>query len=202
VEDVDMSRPLRDTLRRLRVQRLGQLSAVGPAQLASAFDGNSGTAFVALLEKLQALHLDDGAPARAIDRALATLPPKERRGIVLRFGGRGRPLTVRGVLRELGLPLGLEDARHDRRWIVHLRAALGPALRRRLRELAAGTSKRAVMTAEEVDRRLGLRKSKARHPWEFYVRLMKALEPRLRVKVRWEKKGYGLRLRGERGSRR
>ncbi len=202
VEDVDMSRPLRDTLGQLRVQRLGQLSVVGPAQLASAFDGNSGTAFVALLEKLQAIHRDAGPPARASHRALATLPPKERRGIVLRFGGRGRPLTLRGVLREIGLPLGLEGGRPERSRIAHLHAALGPALRRRLRELAAGTPKRAVMTAEEVDRHLGLRKSKARYPWEFYVRLMKALEPRLRVKVKWEKKGYGLRRRGEPGSRR
>jgi hypothetical protein len=195
VDDVPMPRPLRNALGLRGVRTLGDLASLTPERLGKKFGYERMAALVALVAQASEMRPTRVPFARAIEGGLARLAPRARRVLLLRFGASGGPLTVRAAVEACGWRVHSPDSVY-RGALMQLRDASGVPLGRALRELRARAGRRrSRLTDGEVGPLMGLASGRLRYTREFYLRLLGALEPQLRVAVVWGKR-YSTRRSG------
>jgi hypothetical protein len=187
LDDVPMPRRLRTLLRARRIARVGQLASLTPRRLGRGFGPTLLRDLRALAARLSTLHLRREPAALAVDAALARLPAPARRALLLRFGAEDRPRTVDRVARLCGLPRSRDGSAWFDRQLAALAAEMSVDARRRIAALRSPTRRSARMSPEQADRRLGITRSRPLYGRDFYLRIVAALDRRVRIAVPWGK---------------
>ena len=188
LDAVGMPRALRQALAHRGVKTLGQIAALTPARLGPGFGIDRWRELEDLVNRAPTVKPPPASFAHAVDAAMDRLPPQRRRALALRFGAEGRPITIKVIATRCGL--GVRDPhRMLDRWTRALADDAGPAVARALHEVQARTKKRrARLTSDEVDVALGVTRSRPRYGRDFYLRLLRRVDPGTKFGVVWGKK--------------
>jgi hypothetical protein len=192
LDEVDMQPALHEALRERGVHRLGEIASLTPARLGKDFGANLWKGLEALLGRLVMLPPPGRAAqatfAHAIDVAMAGLPAVRRRALGLRFGARGRPVPIRIIATRCGLNV-VDPHRKLDYWTRALGRDAGPLVRRAIHVVRAlAGERRSRLTSDEVDAALGITRSRPHHGRDFYLRLLRRLDPSVKFDVAWGKR--------------
>ncbi len=192
-EDVPMPTALRAALRDRGVRTLGQIARLTPARLGKNFGTARWRELEELLGRLAMLPPPGAANrptfAPAVDEAMSRLPASRRRALDLRFGARGRPVLIRDVAARCGLDDLVDPHRKLDRWTRALGRDAGTAVLqalRTVRSLARAGGPRP--TSNQVDAALGISRGPHARARDFYLRLLRRIDPSVKFDVVWGKK--------------